>query len=168
MGFEEILLRSLDTTTNISVKVIAARAATLLSVRQKVKSELTNSNGVYVMLRVNNITNLFYKKQIICAFDNLLTRLKTKLLPLTTKVGICHILGLDILTYNLEKMRNDDLLVADYPEMQAVINGSIMHINRAINSMNISSNVVGSWLSDIILFLYYSPTSCKYMVFLLW
>ena len=105
------------------------------------------------MLGVNNLIKVFSHKQIIMAFDNvpdavdsidnMFTRLKTNLQPYTPKVIVCHLIGLDILVYNLSRMGRNDLLIADYPYMQSIIYDSISYINRAIDSMNISSELDG-------------------------
>ena len=163
VDFDKILLPLLDSSSiNVSVKILAVRGATLQSIERKAKEELSNTryDMVYVMLGVNNITRLFYKKQIICAFENiptmvdtmddLFTVLKTNLSLLAPKIIVCHLLGLDLLVYNLKKKGQDELLTADYPRMQMIINEAVIHINNSINSMNLSSNVIGPWLADTI------------------
>ena len=55
-----------------------------------------------------------------------------------------------MLGYNLRKKGHDELLTADYPKMQEIINDAIVHVNNAINSMNMATNVIGPWLADTI------------------
>ena len=142
------------------VKILAVRGANLQTIESRAIAELKNHgyDQTYIMLGVNNMSKLYYRKQIILAYDNvpelvnslddMFTMLKSKLQPYSPRVIVCHLLGLDILTYNISRMGNNDLLVADYPSMQAIINTSMSHINRAIDSMNMSSNLIGPWLED--------------------
>ena len=160
-GFDPII-KKLLTNNSPSVKTMDVRGANLQTIEKKAIEEL-KQNGyeqTYIMLGVNNLTKLFHRKQIILNFDNIpelvntmddmFTQLKLKLQPHTPKVIVCHLIGLDILTYNLSRKGNDNLIVADYPSMQATINEAIPFINRAIDSMNISSNLIGPWLEDTI------------------
>ena len=73
MEFEQILLPILDLTNmNITAKILAVRGATHQSIERKAKDEMSNSDYdmVFIMLGVNNVTKIFYKIQMICAFDN--------------------------------------------------------------------------------------------------
>ena len=162
-GFETILKKILVTSPQRpNVKILDVRGANLQSIEKEAIAELKQHDydQTYIMLGVNNFTKVFSRKQIIMAFDNvpdavdsmdnMFTRLKTNLQPYTPKVIVCHLIGLDILVYNLSRMGRNDLLIADYPYMQSIINDSISYINRAIDSMNISSQLIGPWLEDTI------------------
>ena len=106
------------------------------------------------------MTKLFYKKQIILAFNNvpelvdtmddMYTALKAKLQPYSHRVIVCHLVGLDILTHNISRQKNDGLLIVDYPQMQRIVNKAMSFINRSIDSINMSSNVIGPWIEDTI------------------
>ena len=109
---------------------------------------------------VNNITKLYSEKQILLNYNNIpdlvdsmddmLTALKSKLQEKVPKVVVCHLVGLDILRYNFEKKGRNPLLLTDYCRLQMIIDESIPFINRAIDSMNMSSNLIGPWIEDTI------------------
>ena len=61
---------------------------------------------------------------MVDSMDNMLTNLKETLMHPTSKIIMCHIVGLDLLSYNLTRKEHDELLIADYPFMQMVINES--------------------------------------------
>ena len=163
LEFENIVKEVLDINPQSpTVKILAVRGANLQSIEHQAIAELKRHryDQTYIMLGVNNMTKLFFRKQIILAFDNIpelvdtiddmFSSLKVKLQPYTPKVIVCHLIGLDILTYNLARMGHDELLVADYPDMQRIVNASIPLINRAIDSMNISSSLIGPWIEDTV------------------
>ena len=163
LGFESILKELLkEYPTKPHVKILAARGANLKSIEEEAVKELSLNryDQAYVMLGVNDLTKFWMSKQIILAYDNIpelvdemdnsYTSLKTKLSYFCPTIIVCHLIGLDILRYNLSKTSKTPLIIADYPQMQKIIDGSITYINRAIDSMNISSNVVGPWLEDTI------------------
>ena len=166
IGFEEILKQTLmakhQHQMQVTVKVLAVSGANLQSIESKAIDELSKYryDQVFVMLGINNITKRFYQKEVILEFenvpdlvdslDNMYTSLKTKLQPYAPNIIICQLVGLDILMYNLEKMGPNDLLIADYPRMQQIVNEAMSFVNRSIDSMNISSNVIGPWIEDTI------------------
>ena len=147
----ESMLREIicEGSLNIDIKVLAVRGANILSVEDEAIKE---------MIGINNLTEFWGYKQVIFSYDNIpdlvndmdnmYTHLKYKLQKYAPKV--CHLIGLDILAYNLSKTHHAPLIIADYPGMQNIINGSIAYINRAIDSMNTASNVQGPWLEDTI------------------
>ena len=96
------------------------------------------------MLNYNNISDL------VDSMDDMFTALKSKLQAKVPKVVICHLVGLDILRYNIEKEGRNPLLLTDYRRLQTIINDSIPFINRAIDSMNMSSNLIGPWIEDTV------------------
>ena len=57
---------------------------------------------------------------------------------------MCHVLGLDIAVYNRDPKS------LDYVQMQEIINDGLPILNNAVNAMNMSVNVKGPWLQDII------------------
>ena len=163
MNFETMLQKIVcKLSPTINVKLLAIRGANLDSIENRAVHELTSHQyqQAYIMLGVNNITKLFFSKQITLAFDNIpdivdtmdnkLTHLKLKLLTKVPKVIVCHLVGVDILMYNIEKKGSNTLLIADYPGMQKIIDEAMPLINRAIDSMNMSSNLVGPWIEDTI------------------
>ena len=110
----------------------------------------------YIFLGVK----LYYEKQILLAYDNipdlvdtmddLYTTLKTNLQKKVHKVIVCHLVGLDLLSCNIAKQGQNPLLIADYPNMQSIIDEAIPILNRSIDSMNMSSDLVGPWIEDTI------------------
>ena len=150
MEFENILQQVLvKKLIQVEVKILAIRGANLETMEAKALSELSTCtyDQAYIMLGINNVTKRFFQKQIVLAFENIpelvdtlddmFTNLKIKLQTKVQKVIVCHLVGLNILTYNIAKKGRVPLLVADYPAMQRTINESIPLINRAIDSMNV-------------------------------
>ena len=163
LNFEPILKKAmLKLSPVISIKVLAVRGANLKTIEDQAVRELAvnDYDQTYIILGINNLTKFWGHKQVILAFDNmpmlvdtmddLYTDLKLKLQKYSPRIIVCHLLGMDILTYNLSKISWGPLIIADYPSMQEIINTSITCINRSIDSMNISSNVIGPWLEDTI------------------
>ena len=163
LNFESILKEAtFKLSPSMDVNVLAVRGANLLSIEDTATKELATNryDQAYIMLGVNNLTKFWDFKQVILAFDNIpalvnemdnmYTHLKSKLQKYTPCVVVCHLIGMDILTYNISKTQRAPLIVADYPKMQGIINDSITYINRSIDSMNISSQVVGPWLEDTV------------------
>ena len=99
------------------VELLAVRGANLQSIETKALAELSSHNydQAYILMGVNNITKLYFEKQILLNYDNIpdlvdsmddmSTALKSKLQEKVPKVVICHLVGLDILRYNIKKKR---------------------------------------------------------------
>ena len=63
---------------------------------------------------------------------------------------MCHIPGIDICTYNNTVRGQYELIPINYVKMQKIVDESVLYINAAIDSMNLSSNVLGPWIHDTI------------------
>ena len=147
---------------NSVVELLAVRGANLQSIETKALAELSSHDydQAYIFLGVNNITKPYFEKQILLNYDcipdlvdtmdDMFTALKSKLLRKVPKVIVCHLVGLDILRYNIEKQGRNPLLLTNYRKLQTIIDDSIPIINRAIDSMNMSSNVIGPWIEDTV------------------
>ena len=162
-NFKDIMEEAVNKyVPNAVVELLAVRGANLQSIETKALAELSSHNydQAYIFLGVNNITKPYFEKQILLNYDcipdlvdtmdDMLTVLKAKLLRKVPKVIVCHLVGLDILRYNIEKQGRNPLLLTDYRKLQTIIDDSIPIINRAIDSMNMSSNVIGPWIEDIV------------------
>ena len=162
-NFKDILVEAVNKDVpNAVVELLAIRGANLQSIETKVLAELSSHNydQAYILMGVNNITKLHFEKQILLYYnsipdlvdsmDDMFTALKAKLLEKVSKVVVCHLIGLDILRYNIEKQGRNPLLLTDYRRLQTIIDDSIPIINRAIDSMNMSSNVIGPWIEDTV------------------
>ena len=162
-NFKDIMEEAVNKyVPNAVVELLAVRGANLQSIETKALAELSSHSydQAYILLGVNNITKLYFEKQILLNYNNIpdlvdemddmFTTLKSKLLEKVPKVVICHLVGLDILRYNIEKKGRNPLLLTDYSKLQTIIDDSIPFINRAIDSMNMSSNLIGPWIEDTV------------------
>ena len=111
-------------------------------------------NQVYFFVGVNNLTEKHSNGRVTGRFDdhaNLIEIMEQKmdnarrsLGKYTNKFIACHILGIDIATYNKATNPND------YHQMQTIINTALPTLNAAIDAQNMASNTIGPWLSDTI------------------
>ena len=162
-NFKEILLEAVNKDVpNAVVELLAVRGANLQSIKTKALSELSSHNydQAYILMGINNITKLHFEKQILLNYDiipdlvdsmdDMFTALKAKLQEKVPNVVVCHLVGLDMLRYNIEKQGRNPLLLTDYRRLQTIIDDSIPIINRAIDSMNMSLNLISPWIEDIV------------------
>ena len=141
---------------NVNITVDVLRGATVESATPIIEKSLKNNHydQVYFAIGVNDLTDKHLSGRVTGSFSepsNLieilemrLDKAKTTLNKYTSKFVICHVIGVDIATYNNEPTSKD------YCDMQKVIDQGLPLLNIAINSMNIASNIVGPWLSDTV------------------
>ena len=155
-NFKDILLEAVNKDPpNAVVELLAVRGANLQSIKTKALAELSSHNydQAYILMGVNKITKLHFEKQILLNYDiipdlvdstdDMFTALKAKLQEKVPNVVVCHLVGLDMLRYNIEKQGRNPLLLTDDRRLQTIIDDSIPIINRAIDSMNMSLNLIG-------------------------
>ena len=109
---------------------------------------------VYFFLGVNNLTVKHTSGRVTAVFDNQANLVETmeqkmdiarqKLSKYTPKFISCHIIGIDISTYN----KSPD--ECEYQCMQEVINNGLPILNAAIDAQNMQAKVIGPWLCDTI------------------
>ena len=106
----------------------------------------------YPFTGVNNFTRKVGKRCVLRANSVIeaeqfiiseITNAYLKLSALCPKVVICHLIGLDIATYNKAPCHSHE-------RDQHIINETVNLVNVKINKMNIDHNVKGPWLADTI------------------
>ena len=142
------------------------RGGTLQSVADMGVDKLKNFpyDACYLFAGVNNITAKSGKKCHL-RFNSVketeefllleIDRAYTKLISVCKSVIICHIIGLDIATYNKKPRESHE-------RDQIIINEAVCRTNIQINKLNMDHNVRGPWLADTIHSTSGSHTSHKY------
>ena len=146
-------LRKAQITARIEVRLL--RGGTINSVTEMGEIILENHQyqACYLFAGVNDLTtkietrySVFNYKDIPSMVEQMTDKYEQARFKLKQKVRhvvICHLIGLDFVTYN--KLEANAM-----SEDQDIVNQSVFHVNHAINAMNADSNIIGPWISDMI------------------
>ena len=111
---------------------------------------------IYVMGGVNNLSSKHLSGQITPVFGEVgnmvevmtdkFEHIRSVLSGKTEKCIICPIVGLNFDMFNKEKAN----IISDFSKEQLIVNDAVLHINRAIISMNSDSQVATPWTSNVV------------------
>ena len=140
----------------IKIHVEFVRGATIESLTEKAEDYLkvNRTDQAYFFAEVNNLTDKHMNGRVtgkytetsnlIEILEDKLDNARTVLSKYVSKFILCHVIGLDIRTYNKDSNESDT------SEMQKVIDDGIPPLNIAIDSINMNHQVKGPWLTDTI------------------
>ena len=130
-----------------------ATIESMVEIAEKILSE-QRFDQAYLFVGVNNLTEKHSTGRVTARFDdqaNLIEIMEQKLDnarhtlgKYTSKFIACHVIGINIATYNKATTPTD------YEEMQTTIDKALPILNAAIDAQNMAENVIGPWLCDTI------------------